>query len=133
MNIKYEQYDSSAKELSSIKTFTESADYLNRRRGFFNSSNWLHWLIVISVYGITGTLATLLSRIILNGALQMEGSLVSGPWGYRGVYLLVMPPLYSLILIAVGSAFGKHLYFRRRVVRMWGRLLPIKRLAKIGR
>ena len=117
----------------SIKSFTQTADYSKRRPGLRSGANWLHWATILAVYSITGTLATLLSRIILNGGLQIEGSLISGPWAYRGVYLLVIPPLYSLMLIAVGTAFGKHLYFRQRVVRMWGRLLPLKRVAKIRR
>ena len=116
----------------SIKTFSKSADFSGRRRRFLPSINWIHWVTVLAVYSITGTLAMLLSRIILNGALHMDGSLASGPWAYRGVYVLIIPPLYSLMLIAVGTAFGKHLYFRQRVLRMWGRLLPIKHIAKIG-
>ena len=116
----------------SIKTFTESAKSSNRRKGFLTDTNWLHWITVLAVYAITGTLATLLSRVILNGVLQMDGSFASGPWAYRGIYVLTIPPLYSLMLIAVGTVFGKHLYFRQRVLRMWGRLLPTKYYAKIG-
>ena len=115
-----------------IRTITRLADYSNRPNGLLTKSNCLHWVTVITVYGITGTLATLISRIILNGALQMEGSFISGPWAYRGVYLLVIPPLYSVMLIAVGTVFGKHLYFRQRVLKMWGRLLAPNDLTKIG-
>lgn len=114
-----------------IKTLGNSADFTHRGKGFLTSIKWLHLTTILVVYSITGSVALLLSRLILNGALQMEGSLFSGPWLYRGVYLLVMPPLYSLMLIAVGTAFGKHTYFRQRVLKMWGRLLPKKLISKI--
>ncbi len=115
-----------------IRTFTEPAVFSERSKKFFTTTNWIHWITVLAVYSITGTLVMLLSRLILNGALQMDGSFASGPWAYRGLYLLTMPPLYSVMLITVGTAFGKHQYFRQRVLRIWGRLLPIRRGAKIG-
>lgn len=115
----------------SIDSLTQPAGFTNRSKEFLTKANFLNWVIVLAVYGITGTLATLLSRFILNGALNMEGSFVTGSWAYRGIYILIIPPLYSLMLIAVGSAFGKHLYFRQRVLKMWSRLLPSKRFTKI--
>ena len=105
---------------------------MNIRGGIFDEIDWRHWATVLAVYSITGTLAALFSRLILNGAFHMEGSFASGPWAYRGVYLLVIPPLYSMMLIAIGTIFGKHLYFRTRVLKMWGRLLPLKSMGKIG-
>ena len=116
----------------SIKTPAYSNGFANRSKNYLATINWLHLTIILAVYSITGTLAMLLSRLILNGALQMDGSFFSGPWAYRGIYVLVMPPLYSLMLVAVGTAFGKRLYFRRRVLKTLGRLLLIKRLAKSG-
>ena len=115
-----------------IKSLTVSKDYSKHHRRFLRDTRCLHWITILTVYGITGTLVTLLSRLILNGALQMEGGLITGPWAYRGVYLLVIPPLYSVMLIAVGTVFGRHLYFRRRVFKMWSRLLPTNRIAKFG-
>ena len=115
----------------SIRKTTQPSDISDSRRRFLNNIDWLHWATVLAVYSITGTLAAVLSRLVLNGALNMEGGFASGPWAYRGVYVLVMPPLYSLMLIAVGTIFGKHLYFRGRVLKMWGRLLPLKGISKI--
>lgn len=114
----------------SIKTTTYSTDFTQRSRSYLSRIDWPHLATILVVYSITGSLAVMLSRLILNGALNMDGSFASGPWAYRGVYLLVIPPMYSLMLIAVGTVFGKHLYFRQRVLKMWGRILPIKRLAK---
>jgi len=88
------------------------------------SVDWFNWTIVTVVFGVTGVLSVLFSRFLLSGILHLEGGLWSGPWSYRIVYLLLIPPFYSVALVVVGTFFGKHAYFRRRVVRMWGRLLP---------
>ena len=84
----------------------------------------LHYAVVFVVFGITGALAVLFSRLMLNGLLGLDGSLWSGPWSYRLVYVLLVPPTYSVTLVAVGTLFGKHAYFKRRVLLLWGRLLP---------
>ena len=85
---------------------------------------WLHYIIVIIVFGITGFLSVLFSRFLLNGVLNLEGEVWSGPWSYRIIYLLLIPASYSVMLVAVGTLFGKHSYFKQRVLRMWGRLMP---------
>lgn len=76
------------------------------------------------VFGITGALAAMFGRFLLNGVLHFQGSMWSGPWLYRLVYILLIPPSYSVILLLVGSLFGKHSYFKRRIGLTWGRLLP---------
>lgn len=83
-----------------------------------------HLTVIFIVFGITGTLALVFSRLVLHGVLGMEGSLWSGPWSYRIVYLLLVPPFYSATLVAVGTLLGQGRFFRRRVVRMWGRIIP---------
>lgn len=83
-----------------------------------------HWLIVMIVFGITGFSALVFSRLLFNVILGMDGSLWSGPWSYRIMYLAVIPPFYSVMLMLVGAAFGKREYFAHRVVKMWSRLIP---------
>ena len=83
-----------------------------------------HWLTVMLIFGITGFSALVFSRLLFNVILGMDGSLWSGPWSYRILYLSVIPPFYSAMLILVGTVFGKRDYFARRVLRMWGRLIP---------
>ena len=89
-----------------------------------SSVDWFHWAIVTVVFSITGVLSLLFSRFLLSGILHLEGGIWSGPWSFRIAYLLVIPPFYSVALVVVGTFFGKHTYFRQRVVRTWGRLLP---------
>lgn len=87
-------------------------------------ADWLHWTIVIVVFGITGTLSLLLTRFVLHDMFQVEGEIWAGPWSYRIAYLLVGPPAYTATLVVVGSVFGKHTYFKERALRTWRRLLP---------
>ena len=97
--------------------------------------DWLHWTIVTVVFGITGVLSLLFSRFLLGGILDLEGGFWSGPWSYRIAYLLLIPPFYSVALVVVGTFFGKHAYFRQRVLRMWSRLLPASKHSRklVGR
>ena len=83
-----------------------------------------HWAIVMTVFAIAGPASLLFSRLLFDVLLGWEGSLWSGPWSYRIVYLSVVPPIYSVTLVLVGSLFGKQDYFARRVTRLWGRLVP---------
>ena len=85
-----------------------------------------HYGVVFVVFGVTGMLAVLISRLLLNVLLGMEGSLWSGPWTYRLAYLALIPPAYSTTLVIVGTLFGKRDYFQRRVLHVWGRLLPAR-------
>ena len=85
---------------------------------------WLHWLIVLAVFSITGSLAVWLSKLILQDLLGLEGSFWAGPWTYTLTYLALIPPCYSTMLAIVGTLLGKGPYFRKRVVKMWSRLLP---------
>jgi len=86
--------------------------------------DWTHWTIVVIVFSLTGTLSMLLGRFLLRRVLQLDGDLWSGPWSYRLSYLLLILPVYSVTLVAVGTLLGKHAYFKQRVSHMWGCLLP---------
>ena len=83
-----------------------------------------HYGLILLAFGVTGGLTVLFSRLALNGLLGLDGSLVSGPWSYRLIYLALIPPVYSATLLAVGTLLGKRAFFQRRVVRLWGWALP---------
>ena len=88
------------------------------------ASRLRHYGVIFLAFGVTGGLTVLLSRLVLNGLLGLDGSLISGPWSYRLVYLALIPPVYSATLLAVGTLMGKRAFFQRRVVRLWGWALP---------
>ena len=86
-----------------------------------------HYAVVILVFGLTGSAAAVLSKLLLNGLFGMDGNLWAGPWGYRAAYLALIPPSYSVMLVAIGTLLGKHHYFRRRALRVWGWLPGLRR------
>lgn len=83
-----------------------------------------HYGLIFVAFGVTGGLTMLFSRLVLNVLLGLDGSLISGPWSYRLVYLLLIPPVYSATLLTVGTLIGKRAFFQRRVMRLWGWALP---------
>ena len=85
----------------------------------------LHYPVVLLVFAVNGSLTAYLGHVLLNDGIGIEGSLWAGPWGYRAVHLALIPPLYSALLLLTSMAFGKGAYFRTRVRRTWGRVLPV--------
>ena len=61
-------------------------------------------------------------ELTLNGIIT--GNFKDGPWSYRLTSFAVMMPIYSCLLVTVGTIFGRHHYFRRFAVKMWARFLP---------
>lgn len=47
-----------------------------------------------------------------------------GPWSYRIGSMLIMTPIYSMILITIGTLSGRHLYFARMTQKLLGRFVP---------
>ncbi|PKC73751.1 hypothetical protein RhiirA1_410161 [Rhizophagus irregularis] len=82
------------------------------------------WTIIIAVFGITGSTTVRIVRPIVTNVFGVEGSFLEGPWSYRLTYLSITLPLYSIILLGVGTIFRRHNYFKRIVFRMWGRFIP---------
>lgn len=93
--------------------------------------DWVHWTIVLVVFSITGSLSMLLGRLLLKNFLNLEGEFWAGPWSYRIAYLLLITPVYSVTLVLVGTLFGKHAYFKQKVLHMWGYLLPRRRRTEV--
>lgn len=85
----------------------------------------LHYPVVMLVFAINGALAASLGHVLLNEVIGVEGSLWGGPWGYRVLYVALITPSYSALLLVTGTVFGKGAYFRMRVRRVWGRVLPV--------
>lgn len=53
--------------------------------------------------------------------LGLKGSLKEGPNTYRIGSIVIMTPLYSMLLVCVGTLFGRHAYFRHFAVKMFQR------------
>ncbi|CAG8513643.1 4052_t:CDS:2 [Diversispora eburnea] len=89
---------------------------------------WKEWTIIFIVFGITGSTTVRLVRPLLNNVLGIE----EGPWSYRFSYLSITLPLYSIILICVGTLFRRQQYFKKIVFRMYGRFIPNKLVNRIS-
>jgi hypothetical protein len=82
--------------------------------------------IIFTVFGVTGSSSLYLVRPTLHNLFGMQGSMKEGPWSYRLTYLAICMPAYSIMLVSIGTLAGRHAYFKKIAMRMWGRFLPSK-------
>ncbi|KAJ3360100.1 hypothetical protein GGF32_008690 [Allomyces javanicus] len=85
---------------------------------------WTEVSIVFGVFAVTGSSSMMVVRKGINKALGTEGSLRDGPNSWRAAYLVCGLPMYSLILLTLGTLSGRGAYFRTVLHRMYGRILP---------
>ena len=78
-------------------------------------------VLLCTVFAITGTSTMVLVRPAVSNGLGLRGSLKDGPWSYRISSIVIMTPLYSAMLVVVGTLFGRHAYFRHFSVKMFSR------------
>eukprot|EP01114_Cavostelium_apophysatum_P024073 TRINITY_DN92_c0_g1_i1.p1 TRINITY_DN92_c0_g1~~TRINITY_DN92_c0_g1_i1.p1 ORF type:complete len:204 (-),score=4.06 TRINITY_DN92_c0_g1_i1:20-631(-) len=98
----------------------------------YSAAWWKEITIICTVFAITGSSAAYLVKPFLLHVLNMQGSLMAGPWSFRIAYLTFMMPMYSTILLLVGTVFGRHTYFKKFVIKMWARFLPKSVLDKLS-
>ena len=53
-----------------------------------------------------------------------EGSMKEGPWSYRIGSLVIVSPIYSVVLLTVGTLAGRHRFFARMSYKIMGRFVP---------
>ncbi|KAI9106021.1 hypothetical protein DFS34DRAFT_644827 [Phlyctochytrium arcticum] len=90
----------------------------------FSTGWWRDWAVIFVVFGITGSSAVRIVKPLLANVFGVEGTFMDGPWLFRILYLCTTLPLYSTILILVGTLFGRGPYFKMVALRMWSRFLP---------
>jgi len=87
-----------------------------------NTFQWYREMILLStVFAITGSSTMFLVRPAVSEILGLQGSMKDGPWSYRIASLVIMTPLYSILLVGVGTVFGRHFYFKHFSVKMLSR------------
>lgn len=77
--------------------------------------------LLCTVFAITGSSTMVLVRPAVSDVLGLKGSFKDGPWSYRVCSIVIMTPVYSAMLVLVGTAFGRHFYFRHFAVKMFSR------------
>lgn len=93
------------------------------------SREWyLEMALIFTVFGVTGSSSMYFVKPLVKVVLGIDGTLMEGPWSYRLVCLGVLMPAYSMMLVTFGTIAGRHHYFRRQALKMWGRLLPLHKI-----
>ncbi|KAF9943008.1 hypothetical protein BGZ67_008639 [Mortierella alpina] len=96
----------------------------------FSFNWWKEWAIIMGVFAVTGSSTVMFVKPILKDVFKLEGSMKEGPWSFRIAYLSTTLPLYSCVLLTVATIAGRRPYFKKVVLRMWGRFLPKKVLQR---
>lgn len=87
-----------------------------------NTFRWyIEMTLLCTVFAISGTSTMVLVRPAVSNILGLRGSMKDGPWSYRLCSLFIMTPIYPLVLVSVGTVFGRHAYFRHFGVKMFTR------------
>ena len=87
-----------------------------------NTFRWyMEMTLLCTVFAISGTSTMVLVRPAVSNILGLRGSMKEGPWSYRLCSLFIMTPIYPLVLVSVGTVFGRHAYFRHFGVKMFTR------------
>lgn len=83
-------------------------------------------IVIMCVFALTGILITQTAPLILSDIMGIKGGFLSGPWSYRVLYIIIIPPLYYLLLISIGTLLGKGKFFRDRIKNTWGKILRMR-------
>eukprot|EP00026_Physarum_polycephalum_P017327 Phypoly_transcript_18521.p1 GENE.Phypoly_transcript_18521~~Phypoly_transcript_18521.p1 ORF type:complete len:199 (+),score=3.19 Phypoly_transcript_18521:70-597(+) len=90
----------------------------------YSSRWWWEKFVMCVVFAITGSTTAYFVRPFVEKVLNLKGSLWEGPWAYRAAYVVTITPIYSVLLVIVGTIFGRHAFFKRFAQRMWTRMMP---------
>jgi len=85
---------------------------------------WWEKIVMCVVFAITGSTTAFFVRPFIEKILHLEGSLWNGPWSYRVAYVVTITPIYSILLVVIGTLFGRHAFFKKFAKRMWTRMIP---------
>lgn len=87
--------------------------------------------VAFCVFGITGSSSVRLMKPVMKG-VGLEGNMKDGPWSYRFGSLAIVTPVYPLVLVTVGTIWGRHNYFAAMARHIYRRMTPLSCHAKLG-
>ena len=76
--------------------------------------------MICTVFAVTGSSTLYFVRPTLK-RLGIEGSMMDGPNSYRLLSVMTVTPIYTVILITLGTLVGRHTFFASQGVRMLNR------------
>eukprot|EP00056_Hartaetosiga_gracilis_P018803 m.11944 g.11944 ORF g.11944 m.11944 type:complete len:217 (-) comp7089_c0_seq1:36-686(-) len=85
---------------------------------------WTVWTIRFVVFAITGSSSVKFVRPLMESWLGITGSWTEGPASFYIASFAFVTPIYTVILLTVGTLFGQQPYFLQIASRMWSRILP---------
>jgi len=85
--------------------------------------NFKEAAVICTVFAITGSSTLVFVRPVLK-QIGVEGSMMEGPWSYRISSIVLISPIYSMLLITLGTLAGRHRFFATMGVKIMGRMLP---------
>ena len=88
----------------------------NIKRKWRLKSN-LQLLIIFLVFGITGSIATWISKPILD-FIGLKKAVVSA-WTYWPIRIIIIFPLYQILLLIIGTIFGQSDFFKDFIKKMF--------------
>jgi len=95
----------------------------------FSAAWWAEQALICTVFAITGSSAMFFVRPLVTDVLGMKGTWRDGPWSFRVANLVLVTPCYTALLLTFGTLFGRQVFFKRVVGRMWGRVGLLKHWA----
>lgn len=86
---------------------------------------WFIWLVRLLVFSITGSLSVRLTSLFVHKVLGMDGAFKSAPWfPYRIVFIISTLPIYTILIVTIGTLAGQRLYFSRIAQHIWSCCIP---------
>eukprot|EP00055_Hartaetosiga_balthica_P011616 m.53454 g.53454 ORF g.53454 m.53454 type:complete len:246 (-) comp7667_c0_seq1:146-883(-) len=85
---------------------------------------WIVWTIRFIVFAITGSSSVRFVRPLMKTYLGIDGSWAEGPPSFYIASFAFVTPIYTVILLTLGTISGQQQYFLKIASRMWSRILP---------
>ncbi|MAV65086.1 MAG: diacylglyceryl transferase [Candidatus Marinimicrobia bacterium] len=74
-------------------------------------------LIILLVFGVTGSTATWISKPILDFTGVTQATICS--WVYWPIRIIIIFPLYQILLLIFGALFGQYNFFKNFTKKMF--------------
>ena len=94
--------------------------WLKNLKNKWNITNNFQLVIIFIVFGITGSLSVVVSDPLLY-FIGLEKDSIS-PWVFTPLRLLIIFPVYQVLILIIGAAFGQFNFFWTFVKKMLSRM-----------
>ena len=90
-------------------------NYLKNIKDRWGIESNFQFIIIVIVFGITGSTSLLISGPLLN-FINLE-QLITVNWVYWLVRIIIILPIYQILLLVIGTLFGEFKFFKQFVLR----------------